>query len=180
MNSTRLEINIAHQQLTVFVDTGTDTNIRTESVQNYPIATAKNGIGQYEGSECTPLGKHRIFEKIGSELAENTVFVGRKPTGEIYDESLSKKYPERDWILTRILWLQGEEAGFNQGHTQNQETGTLVCCDTKARYIYIHGCPDTHPMKIPSSHGCIKMRNADIIQLYEHVAVGTTVQILAE
>jgi len=125
-----------------------------------------------EGSECTPLGKHQIVEKIGANEPENTVFVGRQPTGEIYSEAFAKTQPKRDWILTRILWLDGLEQGLNKGET---EAG--LCCDTKQRYVYIHGCPDSHAMQIPSSHGCIKMRNADMIELYDNCDIGCAVNI---
>lgn len=131
------------------------------------VATAKNGIGQVMASECTPLGEHRIRAKIGSGEPSNTVFVGRRPTGELYCEELNKQYPKRDWILTRILWLCGNEVGHNRG-------GNV---DTQRRYIYIHGAPDSHEMGLPSSHGCIKMRNSDIIRLFEQVRIGTRVII---
>ena len=131
------------------------------------IASAKNGVGQQFGSECTPLGEHRIRAKIGAGVAENTVFIGRRPTGEIYSPELNKQYPNRDWILTRILWLCGNETGFNRG-------GSV---DTQRRFVYIHGAPDSHAMGVPSSHGCIKMRNSDIITLFDQVALGATVTI---
>lgn len=136
-------------------------------VFNKRVASAANGVGQQYGSECTPLGEHRVRAKIGSYHAENTVFVGRRPTGEIYSEKLAQSYPGRDWILTRILWLCGNEPGFNRG-------GQV---DTQRRFIYIHGAPDSHAMGVASSHGCIKMRNSDIIELFDKVDVGTTVQI---
>lgn len=132
------------------------------------VATAKNGTGQLFGSECTPLGEHRIRAKIGATMAENTVFVARRPTGEVYQQSLALAHPQRDWILTRILWLCGNESGFNRG-------GNV---DTQRRFIYIHGAPDSHPMGIPSSHGCIKMRNSDIIALFDLVQLGTPVTII--
>ena len=132
------------------------------------IATASNGIGQLNGSECTPLGEHRIRAKIGAGQIANTVFIGRRPSGEIYTEALALTYPNRDWILSRILWLCGNQLGFNRGG--------LV--DTQRRYVYIHGAPDSHAMGVPSSHGCIKMRNRDIIQLFEQVTIGTIVNIL--
>ncbi len=135
--------------------------------KEYPVATAKNGVGQINGSECTPIGRHRIRAKIGANNEPNTVFVGRRPTGEIYSPELGQQFPNRDWILTRILWLCGEEVGLNRG-------GSV---DTMRRYIYIHGAPDSHPMQIPSSHGCIKMRNHDVIDLFERVKVGTKVEI---
>ena len=133
----------------------------------YSIATATNGIGQTMGSECTPLGKHRIRAKIGAGEAPNTVFSGRRSTGEIYNEQLAKRYPDRDWILTRILWLCGNEPGLNR----------LGNVDTMRRYIYIHGAPDSHAMGVPSSHGCIKMHNSDVTELFDEVTVGTQVLI---
>lgn len=142
--------------------------LEAESVLvEYPVATAKNGTGQQNGSECTPLGQHRIRAKIGAGLPANTVFVGRRPTGELYSDSLGQRYPKRDWILSRILWLCGTEPGLNR----------FGDVDTMRRYIYIHGAPDAHPMQIPSSHGCVKMRNSDVIDLFERVAVGTPVHI---
>lgn len=131
------------------------------------IATAKNGVGELSGSECTPRGWHKIRAKIGSDCKENTIFVGRRPNGELWSESFQKKYPGRDWILTRIMWLSGLQVGFNRLGRQ----------DTMRRYVYIHGCPDNNPMGIPSSHGCIKMRNSEVIQLFDMVAVGTPVFI---
>ena len=154
-------------------------------VKTYFIASAKNGIGQMMGSECTPLGKHRICEKFGGQAVVNSVFVARQFTGEVYSEAMGVDNPHRDWILSRILWLEGLEPGFNQGDStpKNQQNEPKVAndapasCDTRQRFIYIHGCPDSHQMQIPSSHGCIKMRNADIIELYEGVSVGTPVYI---
>ena len=137
-------------------------------VMDVPISTAKNGVGQQFGSECTPLGEHRIRAKIGTEQAANTVFIGRRPTGEIYSPELDKQNPNRDWILTRILWLCGNEIGFNRA-------GQV---DTQRRYVYIHGAPDSHAMGEPSSHGCIKMRNSDIIALFDQVEVGTIVTLV--
>ena len=134
----------------------------------YPISTARNGPGEKLDSECTPRGKHQIAEKIGADAPENTVFVGRKPTGEIYSEEHAKNEAERDWILTRILWLEGCEAGRNQG-------GDV---DSKKRYIYIHGTPASTEMRIPGSRGCIRMRNADIVELFDRVGVGTPVEIV--
>jgi L,D-transpeptidase YbiS len=131
------------------------------------VATATNGPGEVMHSECTPRGCHRIRAKIGAGLPENTVFTGRRPTGEIYSPALRLEYPGRDWILTRILWLCGLEPGRNRFGQR----------DSMRRYIYIHGCPDTDKMGIPSSHGCIKMRNADVIRLFAVVPVGTRVLI---
>ena len=140
-----------------------------EPVASYPVSTARNGPGERCGSGCTPRGWHRIRIKIGAGLPLNTVFVGRRPTGELYDAALAARHPERDWILTRILWLTGLEAGFNRGGDR----------DTLRRYIYVHGCPDEAPMGIPLSHGCIRMRNEDLLELFEQTAAGDRVFIAA-
>ncbi|VAW91216.1 Glutamate synthase [NADPH] large chain [hydrothermal vent metagenome] len=139
-------------------------------VQEYSISTAKNGVGEQWGSECTPRGKHIIRAKIGAQSKENSVFVGRRLTGEIFSEDMRVMHPERDWILTRILWLSGLEVGKNR----------LGRVDTMRRYIYIHGCPGSDEMGIASSHGCIKMRNSDLIELFDKVSVGSNVTIIEE
>ncbi len=157
----RIEINIASQVL-VFYDE------KKSEVLTYSISTARNGVGEQWGSNCTPRGRHIIRAKIGAGCPENTVFVGRRPTGEIYSPELKEKFPGRDWILTRILWLSGCEVGFNR----------LGKVDTMRRYIYIHSTPDSVPMGIPASHGCILMRGSEIIELFERVAVGTPVNIV--
>ncbi len=136
-------------------------------IARYNISTAKNGVGQKKGSECTPLGWHIIRAKIGAEVKENTVFIGRRETGEIFNEELRKNNSQRDWILSRIMWLSGLEKEKNRG-------GEV---DTMRRYIYIHGCPDKDSFSHPSSHGCVKMRNNDVIDLFNNVDVGTRVLI---
>ena len=156
----RISVSVSEQMMQAY-------SAANESVFEAQISTAKNGTGSLNGSECTPLGEHRIRAKIGSEQSENTVFIGRRPSGEIYTHYLSAQHPSRDWILSRILWLCGNQLGVNRG-------GQI---DTQRRYIYIHGAPDSHAMGLPSSHGCIKMRNSDIIQLFEQVAIGTIVNI---
>lgn len=135
----------------------------------YSISSAYNGLGEEEGSFQTPRGHFHIHACIGAEAPINSVFVGREPTGEIYTEELGKRQPERDWILTRILWLAGDEPGHNLG-------GKV---DTLSRMIYLHGCPDSAPMGTPRSHGCIRMRNTDIIHLFSEVVPGTPVFIEA-
>ena len=162
----QLVINIAQQHLTV--------HQQNKEIARYSISTAKNGIGSQQDSGCTPLGKHIIAKKIGGNVPSNAVFIGRVPTGEIYDAELGMSHPERDWILSRILWLSGLEEGSNKG------SNSQGSCDTYERYIYIHGTPDTEPMGTPFSHGCIRMRNSDIIQLFEQVSEGTFVTIRAE
>ena len=139
------------------------------TVADYSVSTARNGPGEQAGSHCTPRGWHRIRLKIGAGLPPGAVLVGRRPTGEIFSPTLALQYPGRDWILTRILWLSGLESGFNRGGT----------CDTLRRYIYIHGCPPDAPMGQPLSHGCIRMRDNDLLDLFERVAVGDRVVIVA-
>ena len=136
--------------------------------RRYAISTAAKGAGEQDGSFCTPRGQHVIRAKIGAGQPENTVFVRRRPTGEIYTPELGAQFPERDWILTRILWLSGCERGFNR-------LGTV---DTMRRYIYIHGSPDSVAMGVPGSHGCVRMRNNDLLDLFERVAAGTSVEIV--
>lgn len=136
-------------------------------VMDVAVSTAANGPGEVMHSECTPRGRHRIRAKIGAGAAPNTVFVGRRDTGEVYTPELRQQYPERDWILTRILWLCGMEPGHNRFGAR----------DSMRRYIYIHGCPEEDLMGIPSSHGCVKMRNARVIELFDRVPAGTEVLI---
>ncbi|WP_323843710.1 L,D-transpeptidase [Moraxella sp. Pampa] len=139
---------------------------------SFDISTAKNGTGQLENTGCTPLGRHTIAQKIGGECPKNAVFVGRQFTGEIYDEALGQKFLNRDWILSRILWLDGCEVGINKGENADG------VCDSFARYIYIHGTPDTEPMGVPMSHGCVRMHHDDLVVLFDMVEVGTPVLIV--
>ncbi len=157
----RIEISIQHQTLTLF-----DNFVSVKA--KYSVSTAANGVGCEKGSGCTPLGNHIICAKIGAGIALNSVFVGRRFTGEICTPELMLQYPNRDWILTRILWLSGTELGFNR----------LGNVDTMQRYIYIHGSPDSTDMGKIGSHGCIRMRNTDVIALFDMVVVGTLVLIL--
>ena len=134
---------------------------------SFPVSTAKNGPGEQKNSGQTPRGEHVVRAMIGADMPLNTVFIGRRPTGEIYSDQLALAFPGRDWILTRILWLSGCQPGYNR----------LGNVDTMQRYIYIHGTPDTEPMGEPLSHGCIRMRNTDLIDLFERVSVGTKIVI---
>ena len=154
-----LDICIASQQLTVYAD--------GNRMRSYPVSTAKNGAGELMGSECTPTGWHKIRAKIGAGHPLNAVFTGRRATGEIYSPELGEQYPQRDWILTRILWLGGLEPGKNR-------YGKV---DTTWRYIYIHGCPDELMTGKPDSHGCIRMLNADVLDLFNGVDAGLKVYI---
>jgi lipoprotein-anchoring transpeptidase ErfK/SrfK len=141
--------------------------INSKITKTYLISTAKNGIGQIKGSQCTPCGWHQIRAKIGNSQPLNSVFIARRPTGEIYTTDLARKFPNRDWILTRILWLDGLEIGKNRYGNVH----------TASRYIYIHGSPDELIQGEAESHGCIRMKNDDIADLFERVRVGTKVYI---
>lgn len=154
-----LDICIASQQLTVYAD--------GHPVQCYLVSTAKKGVGELMGSECTPTGWHKIRAKIGADQPLNSVFVGRRATGEIYSTELGRQNPQRDWILTRILWLGGLEPGKNR-------YGKV---DSTWRYIYIHGCPDQLMNGSPESHGCIRMKNTDVLDLFNRIEVGVKVFI---
>jgi lipoprotein-anchoring transpeptidase ErfK/SrfK len=158
----KIDIYIASQQLELSDDAGA-------LLRRYAVSTAAKGAGEMSGSYCTPRGRHVIRAKIGAGQPENAVFAGRRPTGEIYTPELGARFPERDWILTRILWLSGCEVGFNR----------LGKTDTMRRYIYIHGTPDSLRLGIPDSHGCVRMRNADLIELFDLVPAGTAVEIIA-
>lgn len=154
-----INISISKQQLDLI-----ENNLL---IRSYSISSAKNGTGQAMGSGCTPLGHHRIRAKIGAGKPLNSVFIGRRATGEVYSAALAEKYPQRDWILSRILWLGGLEPHKNR-------YGNV---DTTWRYIYIHGSPDYLLQGKPESHGCIRMKNADIVELFELVDSHTMVNI---
>lgn len=156
----RIEVSIAHQTLTLLNDAG-------ETVKRYPISTAARGAGEQMGSLQTPRGRHRIRARIGDGLPLGAVLRGRRPTGEICTPALMAAQPGKDWILTRILWLCGEEPGLNRG-------GQV---DTMRRYVYIHGTPDETKLGVPGSHGCVRMANSDMVELFDRVSVGTPVLI---
>ena len=156
-------INIAEQNLRLSDRAG-------KPLRTYVVSTAKNGAGERFGSFCTPRGRHVIRAKIGAGYPENVVFLGRRATGETYTPDLGARFPERDWMLTRILWLSGCEPGINR----------LGDVDTMRRYIYIHGCPDSVELGKPGSIGCIRMRNDDIVELFDLVSAGTRVNILEQ
>lgn len=155
-----IEISIQDQTLKLFDDFG---GVKAK----YSVSTAANGVGCEKDSGCTPVGAHIIRAKIGAGAAPNTVFAGRRATGEICTPELMVQFPERDWILTRILWLSGKEIGKNR----------LGNVDTMQRYIYIHGVPDSVEMGKIGSHGCVRMRNSDVIELFDLIAVGAPVYI---
>ena len=155
----KIEIDAAKQELRLL-----DGN---RVLKRYSISTAKRGLGENNGSFCTPRGRHIVRAKIGAGEPLGAVFVRRRATGEVWTPELHAKYPGRDWILTRILWLSGCEPGRNR----------LGEVDTMRRYIYIHGAPDTAEMGKPGSIGCIRMRNSEIAELYDLIAPYTPVEI---
>lgn len=138
-----------------------------ELIKTYPASTSKHGAGEQRGSHRTPRGRHIVRAKIGAGAPLNAVFRGRRPTGEIYSPELAREQPGRDWILTRILWLSGTEVGRNR----------LGEVDTMRRYVYIHGTPDTEPLGVPGSIGCVRLANRDIVELFDLVPAGTIVDI---
>ncbi len=154
-----LQVSIANQTLTLLED--------EQPVAHYLVSTALKAAGERSGSEQTPRGHHIIRAMIGADAPYGAVFRGRRPTGEVWTPELHERHPGRDWILSRILWLSGVETGRNR----------LGQCDTMRRYIYIHGTPDSEPMGEPLSHGCIRMRNEDIIDLFDRVDAYTPVFI---
>jgi lipoprotein-anchoring transpeptidase ErfK/SrfK len=156
-----IRIDLAVQRLDLYAADGA-------CIRRYAVSTALNGAGEVQDSGCTPRGRHRIRARIGAGAPAGAVFRGRRPTGEIWTPELAAQHPARDWILSRILWLCGCEPGRNR----------LGDVDSMRRYIYIHGTPDDQPMGVPLSHGCIRMRNHDVIELFELVPVGTCVEIL--
>ena len=158
----KIEIDLQKQQLRLLDNAG-------KSVKTYAVSTAKNGAGEKNGSFCTPRGKHIVRAKIGTGQPLNAVFVRRRPTGEVWTPELDAQHPQRDWMLTRILWLSGCEPGRNR----------LGEVDTMRRYIYIHGSPDSAAMGKPGSIGCVRMRNRDIIELFDLIAPYTAVEISA-
>ena len=148
----KLLVSVARQSMSLVDEAGA-------LIKEYPVSTAKAGVGEISGSYQTPRGRHIVRAKIGAGQPENTVFVRRRPTGELWTPELAEQHPGRDWILTRILWLSGCEPGFN----------LLGERDTMRRYVYIHGSPENAEMGKPGSHGCIRMRNADIVDLFERI-----------
>lgn len=156
----RIEIDAESQELTLLDDSGA-------IVRRYSVSTSKNGLGEKNDSYCTPRGRHIVRAKIGARLPEGAVLVGRRPTGEVWTPELAAEFPGRDWMLTRILWLSGCEVGFNR----------LGEVDTMRRYIYIHGSPETAAMGKPGSIGCVRMRNADIVELFDLVPAYTVVDV---
>lgn len=155
----RIDIDLDRQTLRL---TGDGALLR-----EYRVSTAGKGAGEKNGSFCTPRGRHVIRARIGAGAPEGAVFVARRPTGEIFTPALAHQFPNRDWILTRILWLSGLEPGRNR----------FGDVDTMRRYIYLHGTPDETRLGETGSHGCVRMANRDIVELFDLVEAGTEVHI---
>jgi lipoprotein-anchoring transpeptidase ErfK/SrfK len=156
----KIVIDVPTQTLTLFDDAG-------KELRRYPVSTAETGVGEQEGSNCTPRGRHIVRAKIGAGRPLRSVFRGRRPTGETWSPELHAQFPDRDWMLTRILWLSGCEPGKNRlGHV-----------DSMRRYVYIHGTADSEPMGVPRSHGCVRMRNEDVKELFDLVPPYAPVEI---
>jgi len=162
MIQVEIEVSIQNKTLELI------NTVSREIIKSYTINTSKNGPGELAGSNCTPCGKHIVRAKIGANVPVNTIFRGRRPTGEVYKTGMRDEFPNRDWILTRILWLSGKELGKNR----------LGNVDTMRRYIYIHGCPDDYEMGKDSTIGCINMKNNDLVELFDLIPVYTSVMIM--
>lgn len=160
MSDLRIRIDIGTQTLALLAG--------SRAVREWPVSTSKFGVGERMGSFKTPRGRHIVRAKIGADAQAGTVFVGRRPTGEVYSEALAVEQPDRDWILTRILWLSGTEVGRNR----------LGDVDTMRRFIYIHGTPDSVTLGVPGSIGCVRASNDAVIELFELVPIGTIVDIV--
>lgn len=156
-----IRVYLSLQELALFGDDGA-------CLRRYAVSTAARGAGERSGSQCTPRGRHVVRAMIGAGQPQGAVFKARRPTGEVWSAALHEQFPGRDWILSRIMWLSGCEPGRNR----------LGDVDSMQRYIYIHGTPDCEPMRVPRSHGCIRMGNVDVIELFDLLEPGTVVEIL--
>ena len=156
----KLEIDLGRQEMAV-------RNASGALLRRYAVSTSKHGGGEQNGSFCTPRGAHVIRARIGAGQPVNSVFVRRRPTGEIWTPDLYARFPGRDWILTRILWLSGREPGRNRW-------GPV---DTMRRYIYIHGTHEFAELGKPGSIGCVRMASGDILELFDLAPPGTAVEI---
>lgn len=160
MPAMQLKVSLTEQHLDLMIEGGLQ--------DRFPVSTSRYGPGERYGSSGTPRGRHVIRACIGAGLPRDAVLRGRRPTGEIWTPDLGRRFPGRDWILGRILWLSGLQPGVNR----------LGEVDSMRRFIYIHGTPDTEPMGVPFSHGCIRMRSSDVIRLFDQVGAGTAVDIV--
>lgn len=158
MNS-KINISVSNQKLSLFQE--------GELVSSYKVSTALKGVGQEKNTNKTPLGNHIIRAMIGRNLPIYAVIKARRFTNEIWKKELDDPSITVDWILSRVIWLSGKDLGRNR----------LGNVDTMQRYIYIHGTNEEHLLGTPSSHGCIRMSNEDVIELFDLVSVGDIVEI---
>ena len=159
MGERRIRVSIDEQRL-VLMDGGA-------VLKCYRVSTSKYGAGEQAGSLRTPRGRHVVRAMIGAGAPAGTVFRGRRKTGEVFSDELASRHPDRDWVLSRILWLSGTEVGKNR----------LGDVDTMRRYIYIHGTPARQELGTPASIGCIRMSDEDVVELYDMISPGTVVDI---
>jgi lipoprotein-anchoring transpeptidase ErfK/SrfK len=158
MNS-KINISVSSQKLSLFQE--------GELISSYKVSTALKGVGQEKNTNKTPLGNHIIRAMIGRNLPIYAVIKARRYTNEIWTKELDDPSITVDWILSRVIWLSGKDLGRNR----------LGNVDTMQRYIYIHGTNEEHLLGTPSSHGCIRMSNEDVIELFDLVSVGDIVEI---
>lgn len=155
-----IRVGIKSQTLVLFDPWGREQ-------RHYVVSTARNGVGERVNSYQTPRGWHKVCEKIGDGAEANTIIFRRKVTPWKYTAQLHAEYPNKDWILSRILWLCGEEPGKNQG-------GEV---DSYDRAIYIHGAGEHVQWGVPTSLGCVRMQNGDVIELFNNTSLGIDVLI---
>lgn len=153
-------VSVKHQRLYLIVNDST--------IRKYPISTAAKGIGSKMNSFKTPPGLHTISRKIGDNVPIGGLFQSRMYTGRQVKILTEKQKADGDYVTTRIMWLQGEEPGLNKGRS----------VDSYNRYIYIHGTAEEGYLGQPASHGCIRMKNTDVIELYNMIEEGTPILIL--
>lgn len=159
MGKRRIRVSLCDQRLEL-IDGGA-------VLKSFPVSTSSHGAGEQSGSLRTPRGRHVIRAKIGGGEPAGAVFRRRRVTGEVYSDELASEHPDRDWVLSRILWLSGTEIGRNR----------LGNVDTMRRYIYIHGTPARRSLGTPASIGCIRLSDEDVIELFDMVVPGTVVNI---
>ncbi len=167
---TRFGLKSGDRALVVDPDSQRLFLVRNNRIEaTYPVSTSLNGLGNQDGSYQTPTGAHRICEKYGENSPIGTIFRARKDTDRIAHIYTDNTDSPEDYVTTRILRLEGMEPGVNKGKG----------IDSYHRFIYIHGTPEEGLIGTPASHGCIRMKNADVIALFDAIPIGTLVEIIA-
>jgi lipoprotein-anchoring transpeptidase ErfK/SrfK len=156
----RVRVSVSQQRLQLFSG--------REVLREYPVSTAAKGAGSQAGSQKTPLGRHQVHSKFGAGEPLGTIFESRRSTGRVATIHTAPVDLPEDVITTRILWLEGLEPGMNRGEG----------VDSRARFIYIHGTNEEGLIGRPASHGCVRLRNRDVAELFDLVATGTVVEIV--